>query len=80
MHVGEIGYQFCQELKTPVGSVALAAVTKYGCAPQRGLGGEIAEFVDESDFACEAGFQQDVLAFTDHPHPFEALDRVRDIR
>jgi hypothetical protein len=31
-----------------------------GCTPQRGLGGEIEEFVDESHFACDRGFDQDV--------------------
>jgi hypothetical protein len=75
MHVVGIGYRFCQELETPVGSIALTSVGQNVAALSRGLGGEIEELVDETHFACDAGFQQDAMAFTDHPHPFEALDR-----
>ena len=32
------------------------------------------EFSDETHFACDAGLQQDALAFTDHPHHLEAFD------
>src|SRR5512132_2301388 len=35
---------------------------------------EIEEFVDETHFACDAGLQQDALAFPDHPHHLEAFD------
>src|SRR5512133_2804429 len=46
-----------------------------GCTPQRGLGGEIEEFVDESHFTCDPGFDQDAMAAPDHAHDLEALDR-----
>ena len=46
-----------------------------GRAWQRGLGGEIEEFVDESHFACDPGFDQDAMAAPDHAHDLEALDR-----
>ena len=48
---------------------------EFGCTPQRGLGGEIEEFVDESHFACDPVFDQDAMAAADHAHDLEALDR-----
>jgi hypothetical protein len=37
-------------------------------AAQRGLGGEIEEFVDESHFAWDPGFDQHAMAASDHAH------------
>jgi hypothetical protein len=42
-------------------------------APQRGLGGEIEQFVDESDFACDPWCDQDAMAGSDHAHDLKPL-------
>jgi hypothetical protein len=36
-------------------------------APPRGLSGESEEFVDESHFVCDPGFDQDAMAAPDPP-------------
>ena len=40
----------------------LGAGVAVGGAFALGLGGEIAEFVDESDFACDPWFDHDAMA------------------